>query len=48
MKLWHMKFKSSKLFIVKDSGHNYFMDAPEKVNNIIQLFCDDYPKKNNQ
>lgn len=48
MKLWHMKFKSSKLFIVKDSGHNYFMDAPEKVNHIIQLFCDDYPKKNNQ
>ena len=39
MKLWHTKFKSSKLFVVEDTGHNYFMEAPEKVNYIVKTFC---------
>lgn len=39
MKLWEQKFPSHERYTIKDSGHNYFMDFPEKVNPIIVSFC---------
>lgn len=39
MKLWEKKFPNHEGYVVKDSGHNYFTDFPDKVNPVVASFC---------
>ena len=39
MKLWEKKFPNHVSYVVKDSGHNYFTDFPDKVNPVVAAFC---------
>lgn len=41
MKLWEKKFPNPESYVVKNSGHNYFTDFPDKVNLVVASFCSD-------
>lgn len=38
MKRWKKKFPNSEIYVVNNSGHNYFTELPEEVNPVVASF----------